>query len=628
VKKDVALTLVSMPWNLPTRPSIQVGVLAGFVRSRAAAAVTVLPLHVDWYEFIRQRIGLGADETLEFYRHVAERLYTVLAGDWVFAGCLTPGFAEQEYVDFLVERRLEPGRVDMLVELRRLAPDFITEVAQQVVDTAPDVLGLTTTFSQTMPSLALAQRVKKLSPTTRIVLGGSNCDEPMGSALLRSYDFLDGVVSGEGERPLAHVVDCIRQGADLSSTAGLTCRDAPMPRRSLPIVLDGLDLGPRTPDYDDYFRRLHTSVDHELLVRECRLPIEMSRGCWWGEKHHCTFCGLNGTAMKFRRKDSGALVEQITQFASRYGVLDFYAVDNILDMQHLREAMPQLAEQNLDITLFFEVKANLRRDQLQSLRDAGVDVVQPGIESLDTDVLKAIDKGVSTHQNIRFLRDCEEVGLVADWNVILGLPEETPERLRKMIQLVPSLTHLRPPNVSILQVERFSPHHDRANDFGIRILGPRAGYKYVYDLAPDVLMDVAYIFTFGLTGDHPDNVELRRQLRTRIDIWRKRWHGSSLTYRRGPDLLVVDDDRCGLPRRRVVLREVEAQLFDACLSGTSMAKLCALGSSLDYPEDKVDALLGEWARDRLVYQEGNSVIALPISVNRPLRRDHLATGAE
>ena len=625
--KDVALTLVSMPWNLPSRPSIQVGVLAGFVRSRAAATVTALPLHVDWYEFIRERTGLDADETLEFYRYVAEKLYTVLAGDWVFAGCLTPGFAEQEYVDFLTERHVEPDRIDLLVTLRQHAPDFIAGVAQQVADTAPDVLGLTTTFSQTVPSLALAQRVKQLSPTTRVILGGSNCDEPMGSALLSSYTFLDGVVSGEGERPLAHVVECIGRDEDLSSTAGLTCRDSAPRRRSLDIVLDGLDLAPRTPDYDDYFRRLHTSVDHEVLIRDCRLPIEMSRGCWWGEKHHCTFCGLNGTAMAFRSKDSSALVEQITQFASRYGVLDFYAVDNILDMQHLREAMPQLAEQNLDITLFFEVKANLRRDQLQSLRDAGVNVVQPGIESLNTAILKDIDKGVSTYQNIRFLRDCEELGLVADWNVILGLPEETPERLQEMIQLIPSLTHLRPPNVSVLQVERFSPHYDRAKDFGIRILGPRAGYQYVYDLAPDVLMDVAYIFKFGLTGDATDNPELRRQLRTRIDIWRKRWHASSLTYRRGPDMFVIDDHRCGLPKRRVVLREVESQLFDACLSGTNVAKLHALGSSLGYPNEKVDALLAEWNRDRLVYQEGNSLIGLPVNANRPLRKDHIGVDA-
>ena len=35
---------------------------------------------------------------------------------------------------------------------------------------------------------------------------------------------------------------------------------------------------------------------------EPALLAESSRGCWWGEKFHCTFCGLNGAGMKYRSK--------------------------------------------------------------------------------------------------------------------------------------------------------------------------------------------------------------------------------------------------------------------------------------------------------------------------------------
>ena len=53
-------------------------------------------------------------------------------------------------------------------------------------------------------------------------------------------------------------------------------------------------------------------------------------------------------------------------------------VDNILDMRYFRDLIPALAEESADLHLFFEVKANLRKDQLQALANAGIRVIQPG----------------------------------------------------------------------------------------------------------------------------------------------------------------------------------------------------------------------------------------------------------
>ncbi|WP_157181089.1 RiPP maturation radical SAM C-methyltransferase [Actinopolymorpha alba] len=623
-----------MPWNLPTRPSIQLGVLAGFARARGGSVVSVLPLHVDWFDFLRTRMGSGAEEALDFYRYVAEGLYPALAGDWVFAGCLHPGFHEEEYLSFLTDRQVAAGRRERLRELRAVAADFIETAAEQVVATRPDVLGMTATFSQTMPSLALANRVKQLAPEAVIILGGSNCDGVMGPALLRSYPFLDGVVSGEGERPLGHILDSVRAHRSLTPTNGFLPREAledhddgepgelgergerPPSSRTDP-GLDGLGLAPTTPDYDDYFVRLQDSPDHDLLLRHCELPIEMSRGCWWGEKHHCTFCGLNGTTMKFRSKDGSALAEQLQRLAGKHGVLNFYAVDNILDMRHIDEAMPEVAALDLDFSLFFEVKANLRRHHLRKIRAAGVTLVQPGIESLSTPILRSVDKGVTAFQCIRFLLDCAEVGIAAEWNMILGLPAETPERLREVIQLVPSLIHLRPPTISPLEVERFSPYFDRANDHDIRLLGPREGYRHVFDVDHDELADIAYMFRFEVVDEDAANETLREQLRTRVGIWRKVWRESTLAYRRGPGFLVVDDNRRGLPRRRHLLRGADGDLFAACLGGTSVSKLRALAGSLGCSDGDIDRLLGQWRSARLIYEEAGQVLALPVNLARP-----------
>ena len=40
------------------------------------------------------------------------------------------------------------------------------------------------------------------------------------------------------------------------------------------------------------------------------LYLEGSRGCWWGQKHPCSFCGLNGRKNVYRYKSAGRLYEE------------------------------------------------------------------------------------------------------------------------------------------------------------------------------------------------------------------------------------------------------------------------------------------------------------------------------
>src|SRR5205807_1753573 len=98
--------------------------------------------------------------------------------------------------------------------------------------------------------------------------------------------------------------------------------------------------------------------------------------------------------------------------------------DNILDMAYLGSLLPRLAGAGLDLGLHWEIKANLRRSQLQVLADAGVVAVQPGIESLSGQVLRLMDKGVTGCLNVRALRDAASCGLGVVWNYLYGFPGE------------------------------------------------------------------------------------------------------------------------------------------------------------------------------------------------------------
>ena len=159
-----------------------------------------------------------------------------------------------------------------------------------------------------------------------------------------------------------------------------------------PLIRD-MDALP-TPDYDDYFEALRAST-LSTLIRP-GLLAESSRGCWWGEKSHCTFCGLNGTGMKYRSKSPERVLTELAELSRRYGVNGIQFVDNILDMSYFRTMLPRLAAEGGRYALFYETKANLKREQVKLLAEAGVRWIQPGIESLDDNVLRLIGKGNST----------------------------------------------------------------------------------------------------------------------------------------------------------------------------------------------------------------------------------------
>ncbi len=157
-----------------------------------------------------------------------------------------------------------------------------------------------------------------------------------------------------------------------------------------PAGMVPVDLIP-SPDYAGWFDALGRSPVREHV--QPKLLFEAARGCWWGEKHQCTFCGLNGAAMTFRAKSAEATWDALRDLVTRYQVLDIVMVENIMDKSHARELLPRIRDAGWDLRLYYEVKANLRADQLALFSDAGVSHIQPGIESLSTRVLGADGQG-------------------------------------------------------------------------------------------------------------------------------------------------------------------------------------------------------------------------------------------
>ncbi len=77
---------------------------------------------------------------------------------------------------------------------------------------------------------------------------------------------------------------------------------------------------------------------------EIELLFETSRGCWWGAKAHCTFCGLNGATMTFREMGIASARRTIEEIVERYSgrVSRFASVDNIIPESYVSDLLPEL----------------------------------------------------------------------------------------------------------------------------------------------------------------------------------------------------------------------------------------------------------------------------------------------
>ncbi|HTV03628.1 MAG TPA: RiPP maturation radical SAM C-methyltransferase [Luteitalea sp.] len=438
---------------------------------------------------------------------------------------------------------------DALLTWSSQAERIADDLAALIANAGYPIVGFSTTFEQTAASIAMLNRLKTLAPDTIALVGGANCEGPMAAGILSLSPHIDYVFSGESESALLQFLEGVEAGR------------RPAHRIVTGYATQSLDTLP-PPDYQDYYDQLRVCLPGLAESGDVWLPYECSRGCWWGVKHHCTFCGRNGQTMAHRTRVGDAVLEQLQSLLARHPSRKISMADNIMPYEYFDSLLPKLRPALGDVHIFFEQKANLSFAQVRLLKEAGVHVVQPGIESLSTRVLALIDKGVTARKNIELLRFARAADLALNWNHLIGLPGDRADDYWPIVDLIPALVHLNPPSGLFgLSVDRFSPYFERPDAYGITNLRPMASYVDVLPHESDV-SGIAYHFTADYDSGSRDDLELQRSLRSAIDRWRSLWRQDACAAR---TLAVtpLDDDTYLLLDSRFDLATPHIEFIDA-----------------------------------------------------------------
>jgi ribosomal peptide maturation radical SAM protein 1 len=606
-KKSVLL--VAMPFAGVTIPSIQLPVLEGYCRKRGIKIET-------------RHLYLKAAEVygLQNYHALIYPPNDSYTAQMVFSKFVFPEHwknNEDRFREFFNQHSVQNSQVPQFSfdEYVQRTDVFYQWVLEHVDWRSYDIIGFTLNYGQLLPSLAVAKKIKELAPEKKIIFGGSRTVDILGMNVLRAFEYIDFIVSGDGEDALFRLASDYE---NYKSIPRLIYRmgDEVIWNKS-DVVVD-LNTGP-IPSYDQFYQELaSTSVDVQQYYQYYgRLPVEISRGCWW---NRCTFCNLNIQHQCYREKSVDHIIQEIQCLSERYHMMDFQLIGNTLPKTDYRTLFEKLKQLSRDFSFFVEARAGqLTSDDYRLMKEAGFTMIQTGIESFSQNYLQKMNKGVRVIDNIAVLKFCKENGIKNNYNLMVRYPNEETvdfDETKKIVQMLkeyldaPQLCELRVMHGSLIQRHPGQFNIERLEHAPIDlIMYPleflEKGFAFVYDFNRKIS-----------SRDHP--------WESLVEEWKKEretFEDESNTRQTTIDRLVyyfvdggsfikIYDKRDRQNIRIVVLNELERRVFLSCVDVVSLRELKKRFT--DVPEFELIAILQSFEQNGLLFVEDDHYLCLPL----------------
>ena len=605
--QNKSVVLVSMPFAGVLIPSIQLSVLESYLKAKHIS-VESKHLYLKAAEFFG----------LQNYNALINPPNDSYASQMAFSKILFPDHWNQKTQrnkEYYTEKILKDSLLELSFEDYVCKTDeFYHFVVDNICWEQYDLIGFTLNYGQFFPSLVVAKKIKERFPEKKIVFGGSRTVGDMGVHTLRYFDFVDYIVSGDGEESLF----LLASNTDVSGIPNLIFRDESgsiCTNPSQTVDLSSLQI----PRYDSFYDEL-ALVDKDIqqfFSYFGRIPVEISRGCWWNK---CTFCNLNIQHCGYREKNFDDIVREICVLSERYRMLDFQLIGNTLPRDY-KTFLTRLSGLDGDFRFFVEARAGrLKSSDYRLLKEAGCMTIQTGIESFSEHYLKTMKKGVRVIDNIAALKFCKENNIINRYNLIVQYPNEQwidYEQTRQTIGRVES--YLDPPQLCNLRVLFGSDLYQFPERFNIASLE----YADIDTIMfPKALLEKGFAFVYEFIRDNEQESlnwgELVSHWNAVYEHHASEWLASQSMLDRlvfyfvdGGSFVKIYDKRNAEQVAMYTLNAREREVLLACADVISYDELRKVLSHIaDY---ELAAILHSFEDNDLVFREDQHYLCLPLN---------------
>ena len=586
------VALCSMPWAIFNRPSIQLASLKSYLQQKSDYKVDTFHTYLD----IAALLGI------DIYPEIA---LSGWAGEALFSALLYPEKATDaaklfsDNISAATRKKIDFDSLTLQIE--KLCDNWLNSI-----DFASyNLVGFSICFSQLLPSLYMAELIKKKHPELPIVFGGSSCCGEVGQSLLRQFQQLDYIIDGEGEERLLNLCK-ILEGENTELADGVLSRNTlkQSTTQIAPLDLTTLPL----PDYISYFNEIKKTFPAHPFIP--LLPIEFSRGCWWNK---CTFCNLNIQWPNYRFKSGDKMIAEVMALSQKYESLHFTFTDNALPPREADHFFSEIATKGIDFDFFAEIRGTRKVKRLQQYRSGGLTTIQVGIEALSTSLLDKMDKGNSTMDNIAMMKLCAEENITLEGNLIVDFPSTTTGEIHETITNLAYVLPYAPLESASFFLGYGSPIYNNLKEFSIQSILPHSKTKLLF---PKHCHETMTMLISSYRGDRTVQQKNWAPVREVIDAWhtfhknRKNRDIPALSYRDGENFLIIRQELAGGVTLHHRLRGISRKIYLSAPIPTSIDDIGKM-----FPKVKTKALtafIEDMCSKRLMFQENGQAISLAI----------------
>lgn len=297
-----------------------------------------------------------------------------------------------------------------------------------------DIVGISVIggYYQYRKLLAISEAVNRSKHRPFYVIGGHG-PAPEPEYFLKKTQ-ADVVVIGEGEITVVNLVNAIKNCDSLSTVKGIAFREGNRvtinPRQPLIKNIDTIPF----PAYDmfpmHYYRllRLPYCESADFVMR-----LLSGRGCLF----HCNFCYRMDEGFRPRKND--AIIEEIKLLKKDYGITYISFADELLmtSIKRIESLCHDFIKSRINVKWCCNGRLNFaKKDILKLMKQAGCIFINYGIEAMDDQILKNMNKALATKQIITGIEATLKAGISPGYNIIFGNIGENKETLEKGVQFL------------------------------------------------------------------------------------------------------------------------------------------------------------------------------------------------